>query len=118
MRLKNRENLDKPRAQVESYTGSRTAKENLRRLRIERGIRKKARQLVAAHLLKSSLAEERVFRVSDLVRVVNELANIAPEQSNELGSIEVNLVRGPGRAIFVTEELIQALRPQHEVLTR
>jgi len=92
----------------------------LRRLRIERGIRKKARQLVAAHLAEISLSkdDERVFRVSDLVRLVNQLTNIDPEQSNELGSIEVSLVNGPGRAIFVTEELIQALRPQQEVPIR
>ena len=92
----------------------------MRRLRTERGIRKKARRLVAAHLAESSLskADEPVFGVSGLVRIVNQLTDIAPEQSNELGSIEGNLVSGPGRAIFVTEELIQALRPQHEVLTR
>jgi hypothetical protein len=43
---------------------------------------------------------------------------MAPEQSNELGSTEVNLVSVPGRAIFVTEELIEALRPRHEALFR
>ena len=99
-----------------SHTPEAVQQENLRRLRIERGIRKKARQLVAAHSAELSKADEPVFRVSDLVRIVNQLTNIAPEQSNELGSIEVNLVSGPGRAIFVTEELLQALRPQHEVL--
>jgi len=94
-----------------SHTPEAVQQENLRRLRIERGIRKKARQLVAAHLAESSLskADEPVFRVSDLVRVVNELADIAPEQSNDLGSIEITLVSGPGKAIFVTEELIQVV---------
>jgi hypothetical protein len=94
--------------------------EHLRRLRIEKGIRRKARQLVAAHLAKGSLskADERVFTLSDLVRFLNQLTDTAPEQLDELGSIEINLVAGPGRAIFVTQELIEALRPQHEALFR
>lgn len=88
--------------------------EHLRLVRIERGIRKKARQLVAAHLAESSAstANERVFKMSDFIRIANQLATIAPEESNELGSIEVNVLSGPGRAIFVTEELIQALKSQ------
>lgn len=94
--------------------------EHLRRFRIQKGIRKKARQLVAAHLAKGSLSktDERVFRVSDLVRLLNQLTDTAPEQLDELGSIEIDLVAGPGRAIFVTQELIEALRPQHEALFR
>jgi hypothetical protein len=94
--------------------------EHLRLFRIEKGIRKKARQLVAAHLTQESMAkaDDHVFRVSDLVRRLNQLTDTAPEQSNELGSIEINLVSGPGRAIFVTAELIEALRPQHKELFR
>lgn len=91
--------------------------EHLRLFRIEKGIRKKARQLVAAHLAEGSVAkaDDRVFRVSDLVRHLNQLTDLAPDKSNEIGSIELSLVSGPGRAIFVTEELIEALKPQHEV---
>jgi hypothetical protein len=94
--------------------------EYLRLLRIERGIRRKARHLVAAELadVSPSKPDEQVIRLSDLVRLVNQLAAIAPEQSKEFGSIEVKLVDGPGRAIFVTQEVIQALRPQPEVLIR
>jgi hypothetical protein len=94
--------------------------ELLRRIRIERGIKKKARQLVAAHLAEISSPDgnESAFRVSDLVRLSNQLASTAPDQSNELGAIVVNVVSGPGKAIFVTEELIQALNPQQTVLVR
>ena len=76
--------------------------------------------LVAAHLVEpsASKANERVFKMLDLIRIANQLATIAPEESNELGSIEVNVLSCPGRAIFVTEELIQALRSQQEVLIR
>jgi hypothetical protein len=41
-----------------------------------------------------------------------------PERSKELDSIEVKLVDGPDRAIFITRELIRALTPQQEVLVK
>jgi hypothetical protein len=43
---------------------------------------------------------------------------VAPERSKELDCIDVKIVDGPGRAIFITEELIRALTPQQEVLVR
>jgi hypothetical protein len=94
--------------------------EYLRLLRIERGIRRKARHLVAAELahVTSSKPNGQVIRLSDLVTLVSQLTTIAPERSKEFDSIEVKLVDGPGRAIFVTEELIRALRPQQEVYVR
>ena len=94
--------------------------EHLRLLRIERGIRRKARDLVAAELKteSSSKPDEQVIRLSDFVGLVHQLTAIAPEQSREFGSLEVKLVRGPGRAIFVTEELIRALTQQQTVLVR
>ncbi len=103
-----------------SHESEAIQQEHLRLVRIERGIRKKARHLVAAHLAERSQSktDERIFRVSDLVRLLNQLTNIAPEQSNEIGSIEVNVVSGPGKAIYATEGMIQALRQPHEVLVR
>jgi hypothetical protein len=62
-----------------------------------------------------SKPEEQVIRLSDLVALVGQLTTIASHRSEELNSIEVKRVDGPGRAIFVTEELMQALRPQQEV---
>jgi hypothetical protein len=92
--------------------------EYLRRSRIERGIRRKARHLVAADLARiaPSKPDERVIRLHDLVTLVNQLTAIAPERSNEFDSIEVKLVDGPGRQIFITGELIRALTAQQEVL--
>ncbi len=103
-----------------SHDSGAIQQEKLRRLRIEAGIRKKARQLVAAHLAKSPVpeADEPVLRVSDLVRLVNQLSDFAPEQSDELGSIGISLLSGPGKAIFMTEELVQALQTQNEVPIR
>jgi hypothetical protein len=89
--------------------------ERLRVLRIERGIRKKARQLVAAKRVEASCpADERVFSVLDLVRLMNQLTNIDPQQVNEVGSIEINVISGCGREIFVTEKFIEALTQQLE----
>jgi len=94
--------------------------EYLRLLRIERGIRRKARDLVAAELagVSPSKSDEQVIRLSDIVGLVHQLTAIAPEQSREFGSIEVRVVQGPGRAIFVTEELIHALTSQQKALVR
>ncbi|HEY6768415.1 MAG TPA: hypothetical protein VI386_26970 [Candidatus Sulfotelmatobacter sp.] len=85
--------------------------EHLRRFRIEKGIRRKARQLVAAHLAKDSVSktDECVFTASDLARLLNQLTDMTPQQLDELGSIEINLIAGPGRAIFVTEELMSRM---------
>jgi len=90
--------------------------EHLRLMRIERGIRRKARHLVAAELARvaPSKPDEQVIRLPDFVTLVNQLTTIAPERSKEFDTIEVKLVGGPGRAIFVTEELIHALTPQQE----
>lgn len=94
--------------------------EHLRLLRIERGIKRKARHLVAAELahLAPSKPDKQVISLSDFVTLVRQLPTTAPERSKEFDSIEIKLVDGPGHAIFVTEELIRALTPQPKVLVR
>ena len=103
-----------------SHESESKQQESLRLLRIERGIRRKARNLVATELARVSASkpDEQVIRLSDFVGLVHQLTAIAPEQSREFGSIEVKLVHGPGRAIYVTEELIHALTPPQRVLVR
>jgi hypothetical protein len=90
--------------------------ELLRLMRIERGLRRKARHLVAAELARTAPSKpgEQVIRLTDLVMLVNQLTTIAPERSMEFDTVEVKLVDGPGRAIFVTEELIRALTPPRQ----
>jgi hypothetical protein len=94
--------------------------EYLRVFRIERGIRRKARNLVAAELTLSSESkpDEQVVRLIDFVRFINQLSAIAPERLSKFGSIEVKRVHGPGWAIFVTEELIDALTPEQKEIVR
>jgi hypothetical protein len=95
-------------------------REYLRLLRIERGLRRKARHLVAAELARTapSKPDEHVIRLSDFVTLASQLATIAPERSKEFESIEVKLLDGPDCAIYVTEGLIRALTPQQEKLVR
>jgi hypothetical protein len=94
--------------------------EHLRTLRIERGIKRKARHLVAAETarLALSMCNEQVRTLSELVALVSRLATSAPEGSKELDSIEVNVVDGPGRVIFVTRDLIRAFASQPEAFVR
>lgn len=82
--------------------------ESLRLMQLERGLRRKARNLVAAHVPVSSRPQQ-VIRLADFLRLVHQLSVIVPEQSNELGSIEVKLVQGVGTTIFVPQELFAAL---------
>ena len=82
-------------------------KEYLRLRRIEQGIKRKARNLVAAHLARVSLStrDRQLIKVSDLVGLLNDAV-----------SIEVQVVDAPGKTIFVTKELIHSLTPRQEVL--
>ena len=75
------------------------------------GIRDRSRCKVAAY--------SRVVRLPlSVVSLANRLTMMDPERSKELDSIEVKLVDGPDRAIFITRELIRALTPQQEVLVK
>ena len=82
--------------------------ENLRLRRIACGIRRKARNLVAAHFAINgpSASKESVIRLADFLRLVQQLSVVAPEQSKTLGSIEVKLVPDPGRTLLVPEEIL------------
>lgn len=101
-----------------SHESDAQQRESLRQVRIERGLRKKARQLVSAELAHVTLSnpEEQMIRLSDLVTLLSRLTTTAAERSKEIDSIEVKVVDGPGQAIFVTEELMRTLRPQQDVL--
>jgi hypothetical protein len=93
--------------------------EYLRLTRIERGIRKKARQSVAdLARLENLQSNPRVFRLSDLMAMSRGLNEVAPEASQELDAIEVKIVSRPGRAIFVTQELMSALSRLPKVSAR
>ena len=72
----------------------------------ERGIRKTIRHLLSSHLPKSSPF---VTKLDDLIELVSAL------QLGKLGSVRVVSINGPGKAIFVTEELFRTLEAQKEL---
>jgi hypothetical protein len=81
--------------------------ECLRIMRIERGLKRRARNLIAAHLARVSPATpvRHVMKLTDLVGLLNDI-----------GSIEVEIVDAPGKTMFVTKELIHSLPARQEVL--
>ncbi len=81
--------------------------EYLRRMRIERGLKRTARNLVAKHVarLSPSTLERQVIQFPDLVGLLNDT-----------GFVEVEIVDAPGRTIFVTKELIDSLKPRQGAL--
>jgi hypothetical protein len=87
-----------PHAQQQEY---------LRLRRIERGLKKTARNLVAGHLgrLSPSMQSRHVIRFTDLVELLKDT-----------GTTDVEIVDAPGRTIFVTKELVDSLTPRQGVL--
>jgi hypothetical protein len=94
-----------------SHAGEAEQCENLRQNRIRRGIRKKARALVARHaaVVAKSKPDQQVITLADFVRFMHHLNAIASEQSSELGSIEVKVVKDLGKAVLVPQDLFWAL---------
>ena len=79
--------------------------EALRTYRTERGVNKSIRDLISRHKQKQTLT------APDLGSLARRLFELEPYESN---SVRVLVIRTPGRMIFVTEELIQSLRPYQE----
>ena len=94
--------------------------ESLRVLRIERGIRRKARQLVTAEVAKQSLASqaEQEMRLLDIVEIVNKLTVNEQYQAIEFASIQVGVLDVPGPAIFVNKKLFETFAKFLETRSR
>jgi hypothetical protein len=75
-------------------------REELRLYQSERGIKKTIRLLVSLHRSKS------LPTVSDLGNLARQLSALEAK----LGPVRVAVVKAPGRTVFLTEELSQALR--------
>lgn len=75
--------------------------------RSERGIKRTIRALVLRHRSQSSPT------VPDLDNLMKLLATL---KSNTHGPVNVAVIRAPGRAVFVTEELFRALELQEELV--
>jgi hypothetical protein len=94
--------------------------ENLRLRRIERGIRSKSRALVAEHraeILPSTPDRCSLTRF-DLVKIAGRLSTMSPDESIVFGPIDIAFLNVPGKGIYITQELVQALKPKQEVLVK
>jgi hypothetical protein len=81
-------------------------REALRSYRSKKGINKTIRSLISRHAPKSDLY------ASDLETLLRQLSRLNPA---ELKSITVLEVRSPGKAIFISEELIRSWGPQEQI---
>ena len=79
--------------------------EALRAYRAKKGVSKAIRDLISRHEPTS------LPTAPDLGSLVMRLAKLKPD---ECSSVNVSVIRVPGKAIFVTEELIQSLPPHQE----
>jgi hypothetical protein len=96
-----------------SHEPEANQQDRLRIYRIERGIGRKVGTLVAMARASVSAAipDDKVIRFSDVLGLAQQLALTSPEKTNELGSIEIQLVPGPGHAIYMTREVLRDLMP-------
>lgn len=88
--------------------------ENLRLVRIERGIRKKARRLVSAEAAITARPnpQRQVITFSDFLILAQRFTAMDSTRINEIGVIQLKIIDSPGHAMFVTEELIRTLTPE------
>ena len=93
------------RAWLWSKVSPEKQREALMLSRSERGIKKTIRTLVSRHRPKSSPT---VPDLGDLVRRLSAL------ESSKLGPVSVEVIKAPGRAVFLTEELFRALGSSEE----
>jgi len=99
-----------------AYTWSHESESNqlelIRVFRIQHGLRRRARIIVAAAYTPPSTADEQVIGLRKFVTLA--------QQSRDFESIEAKYTVGPGRVILVirSEELIRALTPRAGVLVR
>jgi hypothetical protein len=81
----------------------------LTQYRGERGVKKTIRALISKHMRKSPASPAVTVGLADLARRLSQL------QSSHLSSVAVAVVDVPGKAVFVTEELLRFLPIQEEM---
>ena len=90
-------------------------REKLRCRRIEKGLKKTARMLVSRHRPEASQGTADLFSptVVDLDNLVKHMSAL---EFSKIGPVTMALIEAPGKAIFLTKELFQALEAQQESL--
>jgi hypothetical protein len=94
------------RAWLWSKLAREAQRDKLLTYRSERGVKGAIRTLLAQHRPKSS---PEVVGIGDLAR------QLAAVDSSRVGPVMVNVIKAPGRAVFITEELFRELGLQKEL---
>ena len=99
-----------------SRESHKTQLENLRIRRVERGIRKRARELVAGHRAKilPSAPDPPSTTLTDLMNLASRLSTMSTDESAAFGRVDIATLDVSGKAIYLTKELVQAFRPPPE----
>jgi len=87
--------------------------ENVRRWRIERGLRRRAKRLVAEHqaAILPSGPEPISLNLPEVVSLVKSLSTMSIGEWSEFGTVDLATLDIPGKGIYLTKELVQAFRP-------
>jgi hypothetical protein len=93
------------RAWLWSKAPSEDQREELRRYRSERGVKKIIRSLVSRHRANG------LPTIPDPGSILRRLGAL---DSRQLASVSVSVIKSTGKAIFVTEGLVQSLQPYQE----
>jgi hypothetical protein len=104
------------RAWLWSYDTPQRQLDNLRLRRLEKGIKAKAKTLVAQHQsqLQGCSRDPRFFTMPDLVQLVALLSANSIDTSGALGAAVIATVDVPGLGIFVSRDLVNAIQEKHK----
>jgi len=68
----------------------------------------------ATHKIKRLVSRHKPKSVADVVDPSVVVRRLAGLDSNELAAVSVRVVKGPGKAIYLTKDLLQSLQPYQE----
>jgi hypothetical protein len=86
--------------------------ENLRIRRLQRGIRRKAKRLVAEHqaAIRPSRSDPHSFNLPEVISLLKNVSAMLLDEWSEFGTVDVATLEIPGKGIYLTKELVQTLR--------
>ncbi len=98
-----------------SYESPEQQSENLRLRRIERGIKRKARALVAEHQAKLLSPPTKMASVT-VSEFFNRLSSMYAENSTGVGTVKILVLDVPGKGIYLAQDVAKFFEPPQEGL--
>jgi hypothetical protein len=83
--------------------------EQLRLHRLKRDLRQKVKTLISKHRVKEPSSGQPSLSVDDLSQLTQRLSRMVLEQIEELGPVVISLINLPGKGVFLTQELFDAI---------